>query len=76
MFCSECGNYAANKALRKLGIEDNTQSIKWAYTENTEGRVVVGGVAVKVSALTPSIEELKDGKTLYLSASAPVPIYE
>lgn len=62
MFCPECGNHAANKALRMLGIQDNTHSIKWAYTENTDGLVTSSnGIHVKVSGLTPSIEELEGG---------------
>ena len=47
MFCSECGNYAANKALRKLGVRTENNSLSW--DGNTEGKLVVADYAVRVS---------------------------
>ena len=54
--------------LRKLGGDDNAYTIKWTYRENTDGFVVVEGALIKVSSLTPSIEELEGG-TLSVSGA-------
>lgn len=50
------------KYLPKGGVGyGESHTFKWAYTENTEGLVVVGDGLIKVSSLTPSIEELEGG---------------
>ena len=58
MLCPECGNYAENKALRKLGI--NEEKNVFTFDGNTEGKTQLTGTSMyKVSNKTPDINTLK-----------------
>lgn len=74
MFCSECGNFAANKALRKLGI--NGESKVYTFDGNTDGKVTYKNFLVKISNDTPDLKNVaklsaqnSDGETAELTSS-------